>query len=375
MKIVLVFLICALLVMVFPKKYVMVAFFLNSIAIAWLAYTLSTVNQYDLVYHLDLYDNMSGKGLEYVFSHFYFKQSPLYVLYVYCLGFLKNKHLLPAVSTFIGYFSFASILNYFIKKEDFSKIKYVAIYFFILCTLPWHDFSAGIRGALAFTLCSLAVFFDLVKGKSKLGLIIYVLAIFVHQSAIIALFTRLVLFFTKKLNKKGSFGLVCVCMLLFSVLSGAVSQVLILLANGTGLSIINVIAHSFEAYIIGGTDLYEYSVVIIRAMTIVVVLFIIYMCGIRMGNEYDRKCSIIRYYLLFICLTFSYIGQYDIFCRYSVASILLSSMVLSCCGDAPITFKLGNIFDRSYGFVLVSFSTLVLICYYVIYYSKWVFGG
>lgn len=376
MKIVLVYVLCILMVAAIPKRRVYYVFLLNSILIAYLAYKVSVENQYDLIFHLDLYGNLMGRSIGYVVSHYYFAQSPLYVLYVYFLSIFKDAHLLPAVSTFIGYFSFSNILYHFIKNEAITKEKYVVIYMLVLFVLPWQDFAAGIRGALGFTVCSWAVYTDFIKSKKKLALLFYVSAIFIHQSAIIALLIRVIWHITNRMNSN-QFGFVCILALLFGAFSEAIGEVATLVANMTGLRILSVVARSFSSHTDGGNALYELGPVIVRVAVMLMVLYIIKRCGAELSRRdlIARNIGLLRYYTLFVCITLGYIWQYDIICRYSVASVLLLPMVLSCSGEAPIKYQAGRLVDRSLAVLIIPVAVFILTYHYVIYYSKWSFGG
>ena len=376
MRIIAVFSVCVFLAYITPSKYLKQVLLINSCLIAWLGYALNTENQYDLIFHFDMYDYLIGKSIEDVFSYYYTLESPLYVLYVYFLGFFKNKHILPAVTVFIGYYTFSYFLSYCVKKDSLSKKVYMPIYLLILCALPWHDFSAGIRGALAFSICAWAAFFDFVKKEKIKGLAFYIASVFIHQAAIGALLVSLLVHATKKYNKKVKVG-IFITILATGLLIRQINTLISFLANSTGLNILQTIANSFASYVVQGKDLYEYRIVIIRALVSIIALFYISTCEFSAENEflYKKRKEIVYYYTVFVGLTFAFVWQYDVFCRYSVATTLLLPLVLTSYGSAPIVFRLGKIKDRSYGIVMCVVAIFVLVINYGSYYSHWRFGG
>lgn len=371
MKLVIAIVFCFFNVAVVPKRKVKYAFLINSLVLAWVAYNLSTQNQVDLVFHLGLYEELSKQSIGRVISHFYFKTSPLYVLYVYALRIFDNSHMLPAVNTFLGYISFSGILYSYIKKYNLDKSKYVPVYTFLVCTLPWNDFAAGMRGALAFTVCMFAIFMAYEKEKQVFGTILCILAIFIHQSAIIFLILKIIVDTTKKMTYKG-FVIVCGIILIVGIFRNQLFNVASLLANVTGLQILNTVAHSFESYVLKGNDLYEYGVVLVRGTCMLIVTYIAshsYTIDNNKTSVFDSKIK--KLFVLLVCTAFGFVWQYDVFCRYAMASTLLIPMVICNSGEAELKFTAGNYVDKYYGTVLIGAALFVLIYYYQSFYSKW----
>ncbi len=367
--------VCLLVIIMCPRKYVLSAFIFNSFLLAMLAFNISEQNQHDLIFHWDLYDYYTGKPFSNVMLHYYFKQSPLYCTYVYLLTFLGSHRYLSAISTFLGYFSISKILHYFIAQKGLNKYEYVTIYMVMICTLPWQDYSAGIRGALAFTVCVVGAFEDFEKERPILSIICYGAALFIHQSIALFIGVRLLALITRNTNQITKL-ITIVFTLMVSIFANGFYNIVSLLANASGISVLHYVAHSINSYLIHGKEFYEYGVVIVRVSAIVLLLWIAYNCSCYYINidEYEQNSRLIWFFSLLVCTTIGFIGQYDTVCRYSVVCIMMAPLILNLCHNTEAKIVLGDRDDYAYTSLLSVLSIFTLVYYHKIYYSLWIIG-
>lgn len=316
------------------------------------AFFLTEKNQYDLVYHRGLYDTLQEGGLEAAIQYSLIDKSPLYIGLEYILSFFRDNRLASAVPTFLGYFILVYLLGKTSQKYKVSKRTNTIFLIFLLFILPWHDYSAGIRGALAYSLGCLGLYVDVKSKNTVSGVLLYISALFIHQAAIIIIALRLMLLLIEKFPFMKNFCFI-LCLSLGSI-TEILSPILTSLSQMTGLSILGEVSHSFENYVVKGKELYEYSIVFLRIIAILVIYFVT-----KSSSQYKERDeqSIYTIYTMLMLVTIGYIWQYDIVCRYSFACMVISTLILYRCKK------------HNYA-VLLLFSLFNIICYYNIYYKQ-----
>lgn len=317
------------------------------------AFYLTDTNQYDLVNHREMYDTLQRGGLLAAQQYSEIDRSPLFVWMLYVMSLLEDNRYTSALPTFIGYFILLYLLIQTSRKYKIPKSSQLFFLLFLLCIIPWHDYTAGIRGALAYSLCCLGVYFDFRKNNKLLAAVFYVFPVFIHQAAVIFLILRLFVYLINifPFTKRIIYGL--------CLLGGSMVQLLGVaaddLANYTGLRILSIISTSFQSYAVEGHDVYEPSVVIIRVCA---VLLIYFLTKRHLDNETESESDIFAMYTMLMLIAIGFVWQYDIVCRYTVACMMLSPLVLY--RTRPDCIPL-----------LVLFAILNLLRYYFSYYSHW----
>lgn len=333
-----------------PKSKRVVAVFLSSYIIAVLAYHLTENNQYDLIYHRQFYDTIMDGGFSTAVDYSLVDKSPLYVWIIYLLSYFKDNRLISAVPTFCGYFTLGFML---IKSYWKEKLSLVIAFTFLIFVLPWQDYAAGVRGALAYSICIWAIFLDLRKGRKLLSVPLYIASIYIHQASIIFIFLRLLLFAVRHCFFKDK--IVYIFCLTLGSLTEMLGSMLDSLGKSTGLKILSSVSRSFDSYTGEGSKLYELGIVIVRLAAILLVYYIYTMSNSKAAREKDY---VYKLYTMLMLVTIGYSWQYDIVCRYSFACILLSSLMLGYC-------------KKKYMSILLIFAILNLLYYYSIYYIHW----
>lgn len=112
----------------------------------------------------------------------------------YIVSLLPNNHFLPAIAAIITYgILFYIILDFCKNNNTSSRIVAVAILLnFSMCT--YSTVISGVRNAMAFAFCALALYLDLIREQKGLKKIIpYLIAISIHPSTIMIIGCRLLL--------------------------------------------------------------------------------------------------------------------------------------------------------------------------------------
>lgn len=335
-----------------PKSKSIIAVCISSFIIAMIAYHLTDNNQYDLVYHRQLYDTIMDGGFYSAVVYSQTDKSPLYIWLVYLLSFFKDNKLISAVPTFFGYFTLGFML---IKSYWKDKLSLVIAFAFFIFVLPWQDYASGIRGALAYSICIWAIFLDLRKDRKLLSIPFYIASIYIHQASIIFIFIRLLMLAVKhRIIKEKIVYIFCLAL---GSLTELLGPMLDSIGKSTGLKILSTVSNSFDSYVVEGTKLYELGIVLVR-LAAILLLYFVYTNSI--SKAYKGQDYIYKMYTMLMLVTIGYTWQYDIVCRYSFACILLSSLMLGYC-------------KKQYMSLLLIFAILNLLYYYSIYYIHWQF--
>ncbi len=343
---------CIIIYIVFPQKLNLIAVVLSSTVMSVMAFYLSDSNQYDLIFHRNLLDDLINGGFETAVIYSSVDKSPLYIWFEYFLSLFKENRLASAIPTFIGYFSLGFVL-YKMNKDVRIKLKLVLIYSSLIFILPWQDYSAGVRGAFAYSIFLLAVYADMLKNNRITALMLYLCSIYIHQAALVLCLLRMLLLLHQKsfLN----YRLVCLICLGLGSMTFVLGPILHSIAQATDINIFKTISDSFNGYVIKGTKLYEYSVVGLRLFAILLIYYITRKSLLKDEREQSQPFKL---YTLIMLTTIGYIWQYDIVCRYSFVCVVLSALLLCRC-------------RIQYIYLLFIFSLINVLIYNNIYYLTW----
>lgn len=355
MTIILFFIISIVIYSVLPKSKQLLAGLIASVLMGVLAFYVSERNQWDLIIHRQMYNELMGGGWASAMSKAETFRSPLFVLMEYMLTFLGDERFTSATPTFIGYFILAFLLYNTSKVYHIEKKYYVCAMAFLLLVLPWHDFAAGIRGALAFSICCFALYLDFRKNNTLLGIALIISSVFIHQSAIIFLLLRLFAFVIE-MTPIAQKPIFIICLLLGS-LTEFIGPLISELASSVGLGILTTINDSFDSYAVQGKKLYEYRIVLVRIVALLLILYFTYK-GKKDNVKNKQELSLYNIYIMLMLVSVGFIWQYDIVCRYSVASIMLLPLFV-------------NRMNRSSIHAFWLFAIINALVYFDSYYSHW----
>ena len=352
MEIVFCILLCVLLYCIIPQRITLLAIFSTGLVMACGAYFLSEYHQYDLIYYRELYSTLQEGGIQSVFVYSAVERSPGFIWLVYFLTYFADNRLVSAIPTFFGVVTIGFITKKMTHKNGKKKFIGVLIMLIFFFLYPWHALPAAIRNPLAHIFCLIALYWDLETNKFRKALPLYIFAIFIHQSSIIFIFLRILLYlYTRGSLKKTIVLSICLFLGSFSEIIGPILDFFVEL---TGIHILDSVSHSFNSYTTKQDGLYEYGIVIVN---VVAILLIYFSSRIYFRRQDKKDSSSMTFYTMLMLVTIGYIWQYDILCRFSNACVILSPLVLCRCNYMKLL-------------PLVMFSTFNLVYYYLIYYSK-----
>ena len=340
---------------ILPKKNQMLVVFTTAFLMSILAFYLTDKNQYDLIAHRELYDTLQDGGISAAMLYSAIDRSPLFIWIVYGMSFLDDNRFTTAIPTFIGYFILVYILVRTFQKYERKKNIQVCCLMFLMFVIPWQDYSAGVRGALAFSLCCYGIYLEFRRQKRLLGILFYVVPLFIHQASIIFLILRLLVYIIDICPsfKKNIYALCLLAGSMTEFMGGIIEDI----ANMTGIRILSIISHSFNGYTSKVDDIYEYSIVILRIFAVLIIYFVSRKYYNRV-IEPHAESSIYSIYTMLMLLSIGFVWQYDIVCRYTVACMMLSPLILYRCSE-------------KYSILMFVFAIFNFIYYNSSYYIKW----
>lgn len=152
----------------------------------------------DLVRYIQILQKYRGKNLIESFNLVY---SNLFAVdvYFYIVSKLGDNQMLPAISCFIYYFIVFYIMRDYRSKVTMKNLDYVIFTSFVTCSTIFCSVVNGIRWPVSFVLFIFAVYRETVQNKKNFWtLLLYVISILFHFSAIVLLIIRLLLLVKNK---------------------------------------------------------------------------------------------------------------------------------------------------------------------------------
>ncbi|MBQ9131938.1 MAG: EpsG family protein [Clostridia bacterium] len=191
------------------RKYV----FCLALALASFAYCYIPLGAPDLVRYFQFVEETTRMSFQEVLKYGIRGESNLYIfsIVMWVIGKIGDPHLLPAISTFLVYYiGFYVTCKVGIDMECSGKpIAWYVI--FLMMALNYYSIINNVRNVLAFCLIGFAIFRDCYQKKRNVWTyILYIIPLFLHQSAISILLLRLAVQLTKKLK---IVAIICVVML------------------------------------------------------------------------------------------------------------------------------------------------------------------
>ena len=93
----------------------------------------------------------------------YFNMLPTLKIYFYVISRLPSQHFLPAISIFLIYYCAFWIIIKITNKYKLNATMSVALIFILLITLDYYGLVSGIRNALAYAICAVFLYKDLIE--------------------------------------------------------------------------------------------------------------------------------------------------------------------------------------------------------------------
>lgn len=185
------------------KKHKKVYLFIIAIILALFSYCYKPTASEDLyAHHVDTmqYKNMSMNKLTEEVSK---KPEQLSVIYKYVISKTGNPDLLQFFAAFVCYAILLYLLNEYSERSNgISALKKVAIWVFVISGFHYLVITSGIFYTLALEIFSLGVYIDYEKKRKILGIMCYVIPVFIHTCAALPL---AIILLYKMLGSKVSF--------------------------------------------------------------------------------------------------------------------------------------------------------------------------
>ncbi|MBO5090564.1 MAG: EpsG family protein [Clostridia bacterium] len=251
-----------------------------------------------------------------------FEGLPIYFVLIKIFSFFSEPQLLPAFTTFVGYF----ICLYIVFKLDSSNdinITFLTL-FVVLSCIYFLGFSSGIRQYLAFTFFLIAFYFESVEEKyKKTAWVVYFAITGLHTTGVILIALRLageVLYRAK--NKTIPIMLV----LIWSVFQNMIVDMLGSLFGGNVVidKLVELAGHYSEH---GSKVIWPFYV---WRMFFAIICLIAVIVIIKTRNDDDKVTERYLYFSLTVLLfTFGGLTSYDVFARFSAFSFMLVLPLIS----------------------------------------------
>lgn len=115
------------------------------------------------------------------------------------IGQIGDYHLLPALSVFFTYYIGLYVTLKISNDLKVKRINTIAVIILVVFTPSFYGITNNVRNILAFTIVGYGVFRDLyLKKKNIVTILLYVLPIFIHFSAITIVLLRFIILFKGK---------------------------------------------------------------------------------------------------------------------------------------------------------------------------------
>lgn len=173
--------------------------FIIALAVASFAYNYDPLTASDIVRYFDFIEEIRKVSLLRAFGYGSYGSSGLYVFTIACwiAGKLGDPRIIPALSVFFVYYLSLYMTGKVAEDLQCKRRSLMVSLLFILTALNFYAITNNVRNVLALVLIGYATFRDCFEHKHNLlTYVLYVLPIFIHQSAILVLALRVLLSFS-----------------------------------------------------------------------------------------------------------------------------------------------------------------------------------
>lgn len=185
------------------KKHWLLYVFCLAISMATIAYCYMPKGDPDIVRYFDYVERLKGSSLEFALNNGPRGEENLYTFtfVAWIIGQIGDIHMLPALSTFIVYFTGFYITCRVGNDMKVNRGIVVSYIIFIIVSLNFYSITNNVRNVCAFSLMLLAIFRDVYLKKHDIGtILLYILPIFLHPSAVILIAVRFAIELPAKLK-------------------------------------------------------------------------------------------------------------------------------------------------------------------------------
>lgn len=158
--------------------------------------------RWDLIEHFKLVDNMRSGGLDYATTESQYADLFVYNYFAYFISTLPKEcqNLLTAIPLTIDFlivgYIYKTIFNEYLPETN-GKIRVLSILLWLF-TFGLKLAISGIRCSLAVSIVALAIYLEMIQKKKRLlSIFLYLIAIFIHNFAIVVISVRLLTFLKK----------------------------------------------------------------------------------------------------------------------------------------------------------------------------------
>lgn len=177
--------------------------FVISLTFAIFSYSYIPIGECDLTRYFDYIKELSDYSFIGAILHVYEGQTNLFIFNAvgWIVEKLYDEHLLPAISVFFVYYIALYITCSISEKQKIDN-KHLRVYLiFLICAIDWYGMTNNVRNILAFSIVLLAVYRDFCLDKRNIWtVILYILPIFIHPTAILLVLLRFGINVTKKIK-------------------------------------------------------------------------------------------------------------------------------------------------------------------------------
>lgn len=166
-----------------------------ALSLAAIAYCYYPSGDPDLTRYFSYIEGLQNESLIYALNNGIKGETNTYVFSFFCwlAARIGDPHLIPAISTFFVYY-FGLFVTCKVGEDINASVNEIIYYLlFIITSLNLYSIINNVRNVFVFTLISFAVFRDLyLRNRSFLTYFLYIIPIFIHQSAILLILVRIV---------------------------------------------------------------------------------------------------------------------------------------------------------------------------------------
>lgn len=292
-------------VLLFPfigKKNLKRYFLFVCLVLSGVAFFFQPPDNFDLYRHYQTLDNFRANGWTAVKNIYFFSTAPVYALYFYLISMLPSNRFLPAITVFITYYLTFSLIYKISLKYRVSKKNIMIAFTFVIFGLDYLSAISGVRNILAFSIFSYCLYYDLVEEKNKiLCFIVYGMMCLLHNSCVILLGFRIVLFFYNKYTKR----IFQVGFFLWGIFVPYIVKILDSIPN----VYLNQISEKIKTYYTG--MMFNANLTLFNLG----ILVLIGVIALEYKNIHEHSSKHTEYLMLVIVFTIGSIRQYDLFIR------------------------------------------------------------
>lgn len=317
------FCLCAIMgilpLFIIKKKSIKTYMIIIVIILSIIAFNFKPTKVYDLYRHYNMLDMCRIYGFQFIITHKDYATLPVGAVYMYIFSLFKQNGYLPAITTFIFYYSIIKVIDKIIKANANLKKKAIIIVLIsFFCMFNYIGLISGIRNYLCFGIFFYFLYMDLVEEKKqKVCFIIYFLLGFLHPSIWILTLIRLI---TSLVKNRNFSKIICFILLIWSYLKQFIIMILSLFANIPIIQLIIIKLQNYdsvEANLVANVPLYTFVY-----LTRNIVFLLIFFDYISQYPEKKKKKYVI-YLMYIIAFVFGSLNEYHFFIRMSEFLLLI----------------------------------------------------